>query len=184
MSSIQPLAFSTERRLEPGRYRRDGFVPALSFEVGPGWFAVQDVPGFFDIEEAPGTPDVIAVQFARPVGFDDAGALVAAIARRRRELFTGPKTSVEIDGAHGISIVVDAADPDLADGRFVPVFDIGLGPVSIAAGRRLALTLLDTPSGLLAVLIGGSARRWEAAREAAAPVIASIRFDRAGSDDS
>jgi hypothetical protein len=176
MTGIRPLTFAPARPLVPGRYRRDGFVPPLSFEVGEGWHAVQDVPGFFDIERDPGAPDVIAVQFARPSRVELAEALIAGL-RRRMDLAVGPATKVMIGGETALAILVDAQDPDITLNRFVPVFVVDAGPISIASGRRLELFLLDRPDGLLAVLVGGSVRRWEATRAAVDPVIASIHFD-------
>jgi 2-amino-4-hydroxy-6-hydroxymethyldihydropteridine diphosphokinase len=174
---VRPLTFSTTDMLEPGRYRHDSFEPALSFEVGPGWLAVQDVPGFFDIEREPATPDVIAVQFARPVGAASAADLAAAIAARNG-LRTAAPTPIVINDLVALSLVVDAADPDLAANRFVPVIEIALGPISIASGRRIRVDLVDTAGGILAVLVGGSVRGWDAAMQAAEPVLASIQFDR------
>ena len=177
---IRALRFSAKDPLEPGRYRHDSFEPALSFEVGPGWLAVQDVPGFFDIEQDPGTPDVIAIQFARPVGASVAADLVSRIEAANGFRVDGA-TPIDLGGLAGPSIVVDAADPDIAANRFVPVFDIGLGPISIASGRRLRLDLVETPAGVLAILVGGSVRAWAAALQAAEPVLASIRFEWAES---
>ena len=177
MTRIRPLTFSAERPLEPGRYRHDSFVPSLSFEVADGWYALQDVPGFFDIQRDPGTPDVIAVQLARPAGYQGVEAIAAAL-RARHDLVAGVAAGSTIGGESAMAIVVDAADPDIAVGRFVPVLDVTAGPISIAAGRRLEIMLLEPPDGPLAVLVGGSVRRWDAALAAAEPVIASIRFDR------
>lgn len=182
MEPIRTLTFAADRPLGPGRYRHAGFEPALSFAVGDGWSAVQDVPGFFDIERGAGSADVVAVQFARPAAYREVAQLVADI-RGRRELFSGSKTPIEVDGAPGIQIVVDPADPALAADRFVPVFDIGMGPISIAAGRRLELNVVERPDGLVAVLVGGPARGWAAAQAAARPVIESIRFERDATDD-
>ncbi len=176
MILVRPLTVSTERPLEPGRYGREGFLPSLSFEVPDGWYALQAVPGFFDIQRDPGTPDVIAVQFARPTGYQAAEALVTAL-RAQADLVVGAPAAATIGGGSAVAIVVDAADPDITVGRFVPVFDVSAGPISIAAGRRLEMILLDRQDGPLAVLVGGSVRRWERALAAAGPVIASIRID-------
>lgn len=177
MTGIRPLTVSPDRPLEPGRYRRDGFVPSLSFEVADGWYALQDVPGFFDVQRDPGSPDVIAVQFARPAGFQSVEAMVG-ILRARHDLVVGRPARVAIGGETGVAILVDDADPDIAAGVFVPAFSVPAGPISIAAGRRLEIRLLDRHDGPFAVLVGGSVRRWDAARSAAEPVVASIRFDR------
>ena len=175
---VRPLTFSATEPLEPGRYSHDAFEPALSFEVGPGWRAVQEVPGFFDIEREPGTPDVVALQLARPIGAETAAGLVATI-EAREGLRARASRPIQIDGIAGRSIVVDAADSDIAANRFVPVLEVAAGPISIASGRRLRVDLVDTSDGLLAVLIVGYERDWAAALGASEPVLASVRFEPA-----
>ena len=173
--AVRPLTTSTTRELVPGRYARDGFRPALSFEVTGRWYAIQDVPGFFDVEREAGTPDVIAVQFTRPVGLATVAEVVDAL-RARSDLVAGTPQPVLIGGRRGTRIVVETTDPDLAAARFVPVLRVPAGPISIASGRRLQVDLLDTDDGVLAVLVGGSVRAWDAAWDAATPVLESIRF--------
>ncbi len=175
MAPARLLTFSAERPLEPGRYRREGFEQALTFEVPDGWFAVQDVPGFFDLEQSVGTLDVIAVQFARPSDLTSAATARDTI-RSREALVVGESIEVYVGGLPGVRFVVEAADPDIEAQRFVPVLEIALGPISIASGRRLEVRLIDTDSGLLAVLLGGSVRYWDAARTAAEQILASIEF--------
>jgi hypothetical protein len=176
MAPARLLTFSAERPVEPGRYRREGFEPAFTIDVPDGWFAVQDVPGFFDLERDVGTLDVTAVQFARPSDLTSAAAAANTIRARTGLVVDGP-TPIEVGGLHGIRLVVDAADPDIEAQVFVPVFEIDLGPISIASGRRLELRLVDTSAGLLAMLMGGSVRNWQRARIAAEPIVDSIRFD-------
>jgi 2-amino-4-hydroxy-6-hydroxymethyldihydropteridine diphosphokinase len=173
---VRDLEFSVERPLAPGRYRHPGFAPALTFAVGDGWYAVQDVPGFFDVERAPGTPDAIALQFARPVGSAGLDDAIASI-RARSGLAVGAPSPRRVGGSDGLSVVVDAADPDIESRRFVPVLDVRPGPISIASGRRLEVLLAVVDGDFLAVLIGGSVRHWDSAREAAMPVVDSIRFE-------
>jgi hypothetical protein len=176
MAPARLLTFSGERRIEPGRYRREGFEPPFTIDVPAGWFAVQDVPGFFDLEREVGSLDVIAVQFARPSDLTSAATAADTIRARPGLVVDGP-TRIEVGGVPGFRLVVDAADPDLEAQVFVPVLEIALGPISIASGRRLELRLVDTEPGLLAVLLGGSVRTWEGARTAAEPILASIEFD-------
>ena len=176
MAPARLLTFSAERPVEPGRYRREGFEPSFTIDVPPSWFAVQDVPGFFDLEREAGTIDVTAVQFARPSDLTSAAAATDVIRARSGLMVAGP-TAIEVGDRHGIRLVVDAADPVIETQVFVPVFEIDLGPISIASGRRLELRLVDTSAGLLAILIGGSVRNWDLARSAAEPILDSIRFD-------
>jgi microcompartment protein CcmL/EutN len=50
------------------------------------------------------------------------------------------------------------------------------GPLGIDPGRRLWVAFLDTPDGLLAVMVGGSVAEWQAALDAAEPVLESVRI--------
>jgi hypothetical protein len=176
MAPVRLLTFSAERPVEPGCYRREGFEPAFTLDVPAGWFAVQDVPGFFDLEREVGTLDVTAVQFARPSDLTSAADAGDTIRARSGLVIDGP-TAIEVGDLEGVRLVVDAADPDIDAQVFVPVFEIALGPISIASGRRLELRLVDTSAGLLSILIGGSVRTWDLARSAAEPILDSIRFD-------
>ena len=96
--------------------------------------------------------------------------------RTRPGLVLGEATRVKVGGIRGVQFVVETADPDLEARRLVPVFETALGPISIASGRRLEQRLVDTVAGLFAVLVGGSVRRWESTRTAAAPMLDSIVF--------
>ena len=176
MAPARILTFSTERPIEPGRYRRAGFEPPFTIDLPDGWFAVQDAPGFFDLERVVGTLDVTAVQFARPSDLASA-AMAADTIRARDGLVVDGPTAIEVGGAPGVRLVVDAADTDIDAQVFVPVLEIALGPISIASGRRLEIRLVDTEAGLLAVLIGGSVRTWDEASAAAEPILSSIRFE-------
>ncbi|HEV2005477.1 MAG TPA: hypothetical protein VGQ85_02585 [Candidatus Limnocylindrales bacterium] len=176
MAPARLLTFSAERPVEPGRCRREGFEPPFTIDVPDGWFAFQDIPGFFDLERDVGTLDVIAVQFARLSDVASVATAADTIRARPGLIVEGP-TAIEVGGAPGVRLVVDAAGPDIEAQVFVPVLEIALGPISIASGRRLELRLVDTAAGLLAVLLGGSVRTWEGAREAAEPILASIHFD-------
>jgi hypothetical protein len=175
MAPDRLLTFSVERPIEQGRYRRDGFEPPFTIDIPDGWFAVEDVPGFFDLEREVGTLDVTAVQFARPS--DLASAAAAETIGARTGLVVDGPTAIEVGGLEALRLVIDAANPDIEAQVFVPVFEIALGPISIASGRRLEIRLVDTEAGLLAILLGGSVRRWDSARTAAAPILRSIKFD-------
>jgi hypothetical protein len=144
--------------------------------VPDGWFAVQDVPGFFDLEREVGTLDVIAVQFLRPSDLATAATAADTIGARDG-LVIAEATEVAVGGLTGVRLVVDAADPDIDAQAFVPVVEIALGRISIASGGRLELRLVEAEAGLLAVLLGGSVRRWDPAQAVAAPLLDSIGFD-------
>jgi hypothetical protein len=103
--------------------------------------------------------------------------MAADTIRARDGLVVDGPTAIEVGGAPGVRLVVDAADTDIDAQVFVPVLEIALGPISIASGRRLEIRLVDTEAGLLAVLIGGSVRTWDEASAAAEPILSSIRFE-------
>ena len=161
--------------LSPGRYTRGGFEPRITFELGDGWTAEQVAAGFFDVQRDAGSLDVIAVQFARVVGFEAAPDAVAAVqANAQLHVVSGPEP-VTVGGMEGTRITVETTDPvDSQPPIFRQVLTVGAGPLSIASGRRLQVDLVDTPDGLLAVLVGGSIRRWDETIAVTDPVLASL----------
>jgi hypothetical protein len=174
------------QELEPGRYTRDDFEPRVTFEVSTGWTAQQVAPGFFDVQQGVGTLDVIAVQFARPLGFADsatsmvqtssAADAVAALQANSDLTVTQPDAT-EVGGLDAIRVAVETTDPaDTQPPIMRPVLSVAAGPISIASGRRLAVTLIETPEGLLAILVGGSVANWGATLSAAGPVVESIQI--------
>lgn len=175
--TVRPITVSTARPLEPGRYTREGFTPALSLELSGPWYAVQGLPGFFDVQLDPGTLDVIAVQFARP---SDATTVAEAVEglKARDDLIIGEPEPVTMGGLPGTRVVLETTDPDIEAERFVQVLRVPAGPLSIASGRRLQVDFFDTADGLLAVLLGGSVREWQRTQETADPVLRSIRLER------
>lgn len=166
--------------LQPGRYTRRGFVPRITFGVDGPWRAVQVLPGFFDVQQDPGSPDVIAVQFARPDGIYTApgklsaprSAETAVAALQGNASLTTVETDESLmDGRHGLLVVVE--NPASAAGD-VAVLHVPPGPLGISPGRRLWIAFFDTPEGLLAIMVGGSVARWDAALLAAEPVLESV----------
>lgn len=166
--------------LAAGRYTRRGFVPRITFAVDGPWRAVQVLSGFFDVQQAPKSPDVIAVQFARPDGiYTEPGKLIApnsaeaavAALQGNASLTTVETDESLMDGRHGLLIVVE--NPASAAGD-VAVLHVPPGPLGISPGRRLWIAFFDTPEGLLAIMIGGSVAKWEAALAAAEPVLESV----------
>ncbi len=159
--------------LAAGRYTRSTFAPPVTFTIGPGWSAVQASSGFFDVERNPDTLDVIAVQFARPSDVHSANAAVSDLIERD-DLVVGNPVEVSVGGQVGLRMQIDATNPDLSARQLTAVFSVPDGTVSLASGRRLQVTFVDTADGLLAILVGGSVRQWDAATAAAGPVTASI----------
>ena len=170
------------RPLEPGTYTYDGFTPRIELTIGSGgWVGADTFGDFFDVQIDPGSPDVIAVQFAKPSAiFDGSGsapaattpeAAVAALAANATLESTEPE-SVTVDGRAGQRITVTAIGAG-AHG----IMTIREGTLSILADRRLDLTFIATESdGLLAIMVGGSVARWDAATAAAEPVVGSVRI--------
>jgi hypothetical protein len=54
------------------------------------------------------------------------------------------------------------------------VMQVQPGVLGFDPGRRLWISLLDTPDGLLAVIVGGSVAEWERALAEAEPVLESV----------
>jgi hypothetical protein len=171
---------SARGNLEAGRYTRHGFVPRITFVVDGPWRAVQVHAGFFDVQQKVGSPDVIAVQFARPDGiYRSPGDLVAPDAAQKAvdALRANPSLTVveesgsRMDGLTGLQITVE--NPSTADGD-VPVMHVPPGPLGISPGRRLWIAFFNMPEGLVAVMVGGSVAKWDNALVAAEPVLESV----------
>jgi hypothetical protein len=172
---------SSSDPLVPGRYTRGGFVPTITFEVTvDGWHAEQLYSGFFDIQQDVGSPDVIAVQFARPssVFGEEGGGVAVTTADEAAQALRGhpslallDESESLMDGHRGVVLEVEHAGASAAN---VSVMMVPPGPLSIAPDRRLWVAFLDTDEGLLAVMVGGSVARWEEALSAAEPVLESV----------
>lgn len=179
-----PVATELPRGLSvdvtPGRYTRAAFEPRITFEVGAGWRAVQAQEGFFDIQQDVGSPDVIAVQFARPEGFyGAAGALVASTTAQAAAttIQANPALTIldvsesRMSGIEGF--VIEVENPATASGP-AQVLSVPPGPLSIDPARRLWIAVFDTPDGVLAILVGGSVAKWAEALLAAEPVLETV----------
>ena len=176
---LMELAHSPDP-LVPGRYTRTGFSPAITFEVDGPWHAVQLYTGFFDVQQDVDTPDVIAVQFAKPTalyGADGAAveladpSLAAGILGANPGLTVLETSASRIGGLDGFQVTVENAGSSNAQVMRVPA-----GPLSILEGRRLWIALFDTPDAILAIMIGGSVATWDAALATAEPVLESIEI--------
>ncbi|HEX6474850.1 MAG TPA: hypothetical protein VF114_07160 [Candidatus Limnocylindria bacterium] len=170
---------STTEPLPPGDYVRSSFVPPVALTLTEGWRAVQLFDGFFDVQQDVGSPDVIALQFARPTtvygaggqGVEPATAEEAAEALRNNEAFeVFGDNEARVGGLKGRVIEIENAGAAHATVMGVPP-----GPLGIDPGRRLWVAFLDSPDGLLAVMVGGSVAEWQAAMDAAEPVLESVR---------
>jgi len=171
---------STTEPLPPGGYVRSSFAPPIAFTLTEGWRAVQLFDGFFDVQQQVGSPNVIAVQFARPStvygaggqGVEPNSAEEAAQALRSNEAFeVFGDSQAQLGGMEGRVIEIENAGDAHATVMVVPP-----GPLGIDPGRRLWVAFLDTPDGLLAVMVGGSVTEWQQAMDAAEPVLESLQF--------
>lgn len=167
----------TGQPLEAGRYTRTGFEPRIELELDGTWQAVQLFDGFFDVQQDVGTPDVIAVQFAKPSRIDGAdGSFEPGGAAEAAELvIANPDLTViergdsRIGGLSGHQVTVGNEGAAHARILLVPP-----GPLGIDPGRRLWIAFFDTDAGLLAIMVGGSTARWDETLAAAEPVLESV----------
>jgi hypothetical protein len=177
------LADADGGELAPGRYTMGGFSPTVTFELDGPWFAEQSFAGFFDVQQDVGSPDVIAVQFARPshvFGADGQRVEVATAAEAAAALTEHPSLEIlgqspgTTGGHDGHVVEVEHAADGTAD---VGVMSVPPGPLMISPERRLWISFLDTSDGLLAILVGGSVASWDEALVTAEPVLESVTIE-------
>jgi hypothetical protein len=168
----------SDDQLEPGTYTRGDFTPRVTFALSGEWYAVQGAPGFFDVQRDVGSPHVISVHFANVDGvYDSEGegvpvpsaADTAAVIGSNGGLTVLGQDESRLDGRDGFVIEVENATQTQTRIMQVPP-----GDVSIDAGRRLWIAFFDAGGGVLAIMVGGSAERWEEALLAAEPVLESV----------
>ena len=176
----QQLVSDIDEPLDPGRYTHEGFTPFTSFEVGEGWFGAHLYADFYDVQVDPNTPDVVAVQLARPsaihtsvIATDDATSAAAAAASlaSNATLEATAAEPVTVGGRPGVRVTVTAR----LDAES-PIMEVAEGTLSILADRRLEVTFVDHEDGPLAILLGGSVADWERAVELGHPVIETLRI--------
>ena len=186
-ASLNPSPIDAEQLVEgidatlpAGTYTHEAFEPRITFDLDAGWVGTHLNPDFFDVQVDPDTPDVVAVQFARPTVIhtsiiqtdETAGAAEAAasLAANGTLEATEPEATV-VDGRPGVRITVTARL-----NAQTPILAVEVGTLSILAGRRLELTFVDLPDGLLAIMVGGSVADWDRAMTLSEPVLASVRI--------
>ena len=103
---------------------------------------------------------------------EPATAAEAAQALRSNEAFeVFGDSEAQVGGMDGRVIEIENAGDAHATVMVVPP-----GPLGIDPGRRLWVAFLDTPDGLMAVMVGGSVAEWQEAMDAAEPVLESIHI--------
>jgi hypothetical protein len=166
--------------LAAGRYTRSGFEPRITFQVADQeWQAVQLLLGFFDVQQDRGTPDVIAVQFGLPdalFGTDLQPQPLTKASEAIDVLKANPTLTVVststpmIGGLDAYQVTVDTAGESEGQVMHVPP-----GALQMDPARRMWIAFIDAPGGgVLAVIVGGSVAKWDAAMKAAQPVLASV----------
>jgi hypothetical protein len=182
-TGIPATPLTETRSLPAGRYTRAGFEPRITLEVAdPAWAAVQLFDGFFDIQQDVGSPDVIAIQFARPTAvFGAALAVVPAstAAEAVAALESNPSVTIVASGSRTIdgSVRVELTLDTKGDTR-ATVMRLAPGDLQMDPARRMRIVFVDAPAGLLAIVLGGSVAKWDAAVAAAEPVLASVTIGR------
>jgi hypothetical protein len=170
--------------LPAGTYTASAFRPAVTLELDGSWTSVNRFDDFFDVEQDVGSPDVIAVQLARPkalIGLDGAPIEVGLPREAQQVLSDNPGLEIvaqsesRIGGLEGRVVEIENRS-----GAHVGVLTLGPGTLGIDSGRRLWIAFFGTPDGLVAVMVGGSVARWQAALDTAEPVLESIRFPGLG----
>jgi hypothetical protein len=171
----------SDQPLAPGRYRESDFEPSVAFDVSGEWYAVQSSSGFFDIERDVGSPDVIAVQFANVdgvYGAEVSSVPVSSAEEAAAALEANPDLTIlgssqsQIGEQEGY--VVEVENDSRSQQR---ILELPPGDLSIDRGRNLWVGFFDAPNGVVAVMVGGSAERWDEALTAAEPILETVVFE-------
>lgn len=166
--------------LPAGTYTHAAFLPPTTLDLDGTWTSVARFDDFFDVQQDVGSPDVVAVQLARPSGLVGGAGTAPAPADPRAaiELIrTNPGLTIIEESESRIGgLVGRQATVENSSGAFVGVLTVAPGTVSIDTGRRLWMAYFATPHGLVGVLVGGSVASWGHALAAAEPVLESIRI--------
>jgi hypothetical protein len=177
-SAVVDLRDAGSVRLQPGRYTSESFEPGIIFELDEGWSIGTLGNGFFDVQQQQATPDVIAVQFGNvtgvvqgapaPIEPRTADAVARAIAENPALTVLGESES-RLGGRTGYTVEVENAGSAHAS-----ILDVPAGRLGIDPGRRLWISVFDTPAGVVAVMVGGSVDDWDHALAVAEPVLESV----------
>lgn len=118
---------------------------------------------------------MIAVQFALPVTATSATDAIHQL-RQTHGLIVSDRGSTTVAGMPAREVLIDSRNPHLRPQRYTPIFSVPAGSLYIGSGRRLLVDFVERGDTLVAVLVGGSVRSWDATMRAAKPVVRSIRF--------
>ena len=181
-SGVANINDTGEGTLAPGRYTRHDFAPRVTFEVDDQWAGRQVFEGYFTIQQGDEEdPDVIAVQFARPIAVHGADGRVeptdaadaVAILETNPDLDVVETSSSQMGGLEGSQITIENSGS-----AGVNFMELPRGTISLNPERRLWIAFFDTDEGLLAIMVGGSIERWDEALAAAEPVLDSVDIEQ------
>jgi hypothetical protein len=166
--------------LPAGTYTRAGFVPRVTLDLDGTWTSVILFDDTFDVEQGGRGPDGIGIQVARPSGLIGGAALpirpsdpAAAVAALR----TDPKlTILEESEARIGGLTSRQVSIENTSGPFVGVLVLDAGVAWLETDRRMWIAFVQTPHGLLAVLVNTSVANWDHGLSVAKPVLESIRI--------
>lgn len=168
---------ASDEPLAAGRYTRGAFVPRVTFEVDEGWLAVAAGARFWHLERESDPPDAVAVMFARPDGiYLDQGQLMAPTTAQAAADTLGANATLDVlgtdssrmSGLTGLLLELETA------GAEAQVLHVPPGALTLPPGERMWLALFDTPEGLVAIIVQGTASDWDAVLVAAEPVLESV----------
>jgi hypothetical protein len=171
----------SDEQLAPGIYTRNDFTPRVTFEISGEWYAVQQAAGFFDIQQDVGSPHVIALQFGNVeavfgtdgerVSAASAAEAAAAVASNQNLTVLGESDSF-MGGLEGSLVEVENASETQTR-----VLEVPAGALAIDPERRLWVAFFDVDDGILAIMVGGSAERWDEALLAAEPILETVTVE-------
>ena len=168
---------ASDEPLAAGRYTRGAFVPRVTFEVDEGWLAVDAGARFWHLEREGDEPAAVAVMFARPDGiYRGTGQLMRPSTAQAAADTLGANAGLEVvssdsssmSGLTGLLLELEAA------GAEAQVLHVPPGALTLPPGERMWLALFDTPEGLVAIIVQGSAAGWDDVLAAAEPVLESV----------
>lgn len=167
--------------LAAGTYANAAFRPPITFTIGDGWTVGTRTDGFFDVQQDAGTPDVTALQFARVDGVVGAGGSILpattaddaiAAVHANPGLAVIDESPSQLGGLEGLNVIVENQGDATSS-----VLRVQPGVLGFDPGRRLWISMFDTPDGVIAVMVGGSVAQWERTLKTAEPVLESVAID-------
>jgi hypothetical protein len=164
--------------LPPGTYWSNNLDPIVTFTISEDWQAVYEEPGMLEVSRELGTSYFVTMQFANVTGvYNSDGVAIQATnaAEAARILESNPGLSVLgtssslMDGREGVVIEIENSTP-----AGIELLRVPSGVLAIKDDYRLWIALFDDESGVLAVMVGSPAVKWDEALLAAEPVLETV----------